>query len=83
MERYRYRAYVLNKDNSIRQGIDLYCEDDASARLLAEQMVDGHAIELWRGDRKVTLLRPESKPFPVSGLSNETDPGASRAGRCG
>jgi hypothetical protein len=32
MERYPYGAYVLNKDDSIRLAVDLYCEDDDTAR---------------------------------------------------
>lgn len=56
MERYRYRAYVLNKDNSIQTAIDLYCPDDDAAREKARQLVDGHDIELWRADRKIARL---------------------------
>jgi hypothetical protein len=58
MERYRYRAYVLNKDDSIRLAIDLYCEDDDTARDRAQQLVDGHDVELWRGERKIGRLAP-------------------------
>ena len=56
MERYRYRVYVLNKDNSIQMGIDLFCPDDDAARERAEQLVDGHDIELWQGRRKIIRL---------------------------
>jgi hypothetical protein len=56
MQRYRYRAYVLNKDNSIQIAIDLYCADDGAARERAQQLVDGHDIELWQGQRKITRL---------------------------
>jgi hypothetical protein len=56
MERYRYRAYVLNKDDSIRLGIDLYCADDDTARERAQQLMDGHDIELWQAERKITRL---------------------------
>ena len=53
MERYRCRAYVLNKDNTIQLGIDLYCPDDEAARERARQLVDGHDVELWQGQRKI------------------------------
>jgi hypothetical protein len=56
MERYRYRAYVLNRDDSIQLAIDLYCADDDTARERAQQLVDGHDIELWRGTRRITRL---------------------------
>jgi hypothetical protein len=56
MDRYRYRAYVLNRDDSIRLAIDLYCADDETARERAQQLVDGHDIELWRGTRKIARL---------------------------
>jgi hypothetical protein len=56
MERYRYRAYVLNKDNSIHLGIDLYCADDGAACERARQLLDRHDIELWQGQRKVARL---------------------------
>jgi hypothetical protein len=60
MERHRYRAYVLNKDNSINLAIDLYCSDDEAARERAQQLVDGHDIELWQGARKVARLSHET-----------------------
>jgi hypothetical protein len=28
--------------------------DDVAAKEYAEQLVDGHDVELWQGDRKVT-----------------------------
>ena len=62
MERYRYRAYVLNKDDSIRLAIDLYCADDDAACERAQQLVDGHDIELWCGPRKIARLLHEAPP---------------------
>jgi hypothetical protein len=56
MEPTRYRAYVLNKDDSIQLAIDLYCADDDAARERAQQLADGHDIELWRGTRKIARL---------------------------
>ena len=56
MEPTRYRAYVLNKDGSIQLAIDLYCADDDTACERAQQLADGHDIELWCGTRKITRL---------------------------
>ena len=61
MERYRYRAYVLNNDRGIQMVIDLYCADDDAARERAQQLVDGHDIELWHGDSKIAVLKHEEK----------------------
>jgi len=38
MERYRYRAYVLNEDGSIQLAIDLFCPDDDAAHERAQQL---------------------------------------------
>jgi hypothetical protein len=59
MERCRYRAYVLNKDNGIDLAIDLYCSDDCAARERPQQLVEGRDIELWQDARKITRLLSE------------------------
>ena len=56
MERYRYRAYVLNQDDSIKLAIDLFCADGDAAEERVQQLVDGHDIELWQGERKIIRL---------------------------
>ena len=51
-----YRAYVMGHDGHIKSSRAFVCENDADAIVWAEQMVDGHDIELWSGDRIVKRL---------------------------
>jgi hypothetical protein len=48
-----YRAYVIGIDGHFLRVIDLVCPDDGTAKEYASQLVDGHDIELWHGDRKI------------------------------
>ena len=48
-----YRAYSMGHDGHIRSSRAFVCEDDADAIVWAEQLVDGHDIELWSGERFV------------------------------
>jgi hypothetical protein len=56
-----YRAYVIGADGHFIRAVELVCPDDDAAKECAKQLVDGHDIELWAGDRKVTAFkhRPE------------------------
>jgi hypothetical protein len=38
--------------------IDLHCTDEAAAKESAQQLVDGHAVELWQGDRRLATFIP-------------------------
>ena len=38
----------------------LFADNDEDALRHAEQLVDGHAIELWQGARRIATLRPRS-----------------------
>ena len=51
-----YQAYLIGEDGHIKQRIDLVCADDDAARERAESLVDGHAVELWCGERLMTRL---------------------------
>lgn len=37
--------------------IVIECADDTEATKQAEQLVDGHDVELWQRDRKITVLK--------------------------
>jgi hypothetical protein len=52
-----YRFYQVDKAGQI-QGPPkvISCEDDDVALLQARQLVDGYAIEIWDGDRKVAFI---------------------------
>ena len=48
-----YRAYLTGWDGHISRRVDLICEDDEAASARAEQLVDGHDVELWEHARLV------------------------------
>jgi len=48
-----YRAYFLGKDGHIVDRVDLVCLDDEEAKAHAQQLVDGHDVELWQLHRKI------------------------------
>jgi hypothetical protein len=52
-----YRAYVIDDDGHINSFRGFVCDTDEDATVWAKQMVDGHDVELWSGDRLVTRLR--------------------------
>lgn len=54
-----YRAYVIGDDGHIIRRIDLIaCANDDVAKEKAKQLVDGYAIELWDGARRITRFDP-------------------------
>ncbi|TGN90918.1 hypothetical protein EOW77_0003535 [Bradyrhizobium yuanmingense] len=53
-----YKAYIVDKGGHITERIDLICEDEDVARGRAKQLVDGHAVELWQGNRKIDRFDP-------------------------
>jgi hypothetical protein len=48
-----YRACLISENGNVTRSIQLVCPDDETAKEYARQLVDGHAIELWEGDRPV------------------------------
>jgi hypothetical protein len=52
-----YRAYIIAADGLFLRAIELVCPDDEIAREYAKQLVDGHDVELWQGDRRVEKFR--------------------------
>lgn len=53
-----YYAYFIRHDGQILKRTDIVCADDEEAKSLAKQMVDGHAIELWRQTRMIAKFEP-------------------------
>ena len=53
-----YRAYTVGLDGRFIGYEPLVCADDAEAIEKLKQLVDGHAMELWSGERLVTKLEP-------------------------
>jgi hypothetical protein len=56
-----YRAYIIGWDGHILSAVDLFCADDDAANERAKQLVDGHDVELWQLDRKITVFLSEPK----------------------
>ena len=54
-----YRAYILGPNGHIQNRVDLVCEEEAMAKDKAKQLVDGHDIELWQGDRMIATFKAE------------------------
>jgi hypothetical protein len=51
-----YGAYIVGPDGHIRDRVDMHATDDGEAIKLAEQLVDGHDVELWQLGRKIGTL---------------------------
>jgi hypothetical protein len=56
-----YRAYVMGHDGHITAFRAFRCADDSEAVVWAKQLVDGHDIELWSGERFVIRLDHRQK----------------------
>lgn len=55
-----YHVYMIGDDGHINMRIDLQCESDADAKDRAQGLVDGHPLELWRGDKLLDRFEPET-----------------------
>ena len=54
-----YYAYIIDCDGHISNRIEVLCDNDEEAKSHAEQLVDGHAIELWQEVRKIATFQPK------------------------
>jgi hypothetical protein len=61
-----YRAYIIGNDGHISSFRAFVCDGDANATVWAKQLVDGHDVELWSGDRLVIRLNTTGKPVAVT-----------------
>ncbi len=48
-----YRLYFFNRDDHIRDAVELMCADDEEALGVVDTHRDGRAMELWCGARLV------------------------------
>jgi hypothetical protein len=55
-----YRAYIIGSDGEFHESVKLDCADDNVAILKAEQIVDGHHVELWQRTRKIATFKPKT-----------------------
>jgi hypothetical protein len=52
-----YRLYRLDRDNRLNGPPQIFeCEDDDAALIEARRYFEGHAIEIWRDDKRVGLI---------------------------
>jgi len=56
-----YRAYLVDADGHFYKSVVLDVPDEAAAIEAAEQLVDGHDVELWQRDRKVAKFEQKKK----------------------
>jgi hypothetical protein len=54
-----YRVYTVDKYGHISGPADIIdAADDEAARQEAKRMLDGHAIEIWDGTRRIAKFDP-------------------------
>jgi len=56
-----YRVYILGDDGHITASRAFTCAGDSDAVVWAKQLIDGHDVELWSGDRFVIRLDHREK----------------------
>jgi hypothetical protein len=57
-----YRAYIIGLDGRIQKAVELDdCGDDDAAIERAQQLVDGHDVELWQNERKIACSTASRK----------------------
>lgn len=59
-----YSVYVVGDDGHFKKRFDFSCDNDAEAKSRAEQMLDGHAVELWQEERRVVTFLPSNYGRP-------------------
>ncbi|MCJ9729546.1 hypothetical protein [Bradyrhizobium sp. PRIMUS42] len=59
-----FRAYIIDAEGHIAGRIDLFCEDEETARQRAQQLVDWRAVELWQGPHKIDRFEPPPRALP-------------------
>ena len=59
-----YRAYVVGDDGHFVAFRAFVCDSDADATVWAKQLVDGHDVELWSGERFVLKLEAKKAQSP-------------------
>jgi hypothetical protein len=52
----QYCAYIIGSDGEFQNSVPLECADDALSLKKAEQLLDGHHVELWQFTRKIATF---------------------------
>jgi hypothetical protein len=58
-----YRACIIGSDGHIYKRVDLDASDDRAAIAAAQQLVDGHDVELWQLGRKIAKFEPKASQW--------------------
>ena len=56
-----YRAFIIGQDGHFKKAIEFEADNDLIAINHAQQYVDGHDVELWQLDRRVSQLKSDKK----------------------
>jgi hypothetical protein len=56
-----YRAYIVGDDGHFVNFEGFVCRDDSEAIAKAKQLVDGHNVELWSGERCIVQLHADGE----------------------
>jgi hypothetical protein len=56
-----YRVYIVGTDGNFHSSVRLDCADDLEAKKQAEQLADGHDVELWQRGRKIAKFSHKPK----------------------
>ncbi|MDB5615763.1 hypothetical protein [Tardiphaga sp.] len=51
-----YRAYIVGTDGHFKSSEAIIADNDEKAVKIAQKLVDGHDVEVWQLDRKITVL---------------------------
>ena len=54
-----YRAYLIGLDGHFINVVEFDCRDDISAAAEAQQLVNGHVVELWSLDSRIARFDPQ------------------------
>jgi hypothetical protein len=49
----------MSHDGHILRPVELVCENDEAAKERVRKLVDGHDVELWQLDRKISTFLSE------------------------
>jgi hypothetical protein len=56
-----YYIYTLGDDGHIQSRVNAICDDEEQVKRYAEQLVDGHVLELWQEARKNRGIKPQPR----------------------
>jgi hypothetical protein len=57
-----YRVYIVGDHGHFINAVEIDCADDAEATAKAQQLVNGHDVQLWQRGRRLGEIRRDSDP---------------------